>query len=387
MRRPPARRMAGDPRVRGLNLRLSPSPARIRSTIASVVDQPEELRALRLVHKALADVNRLRIVQRLAQGEATVTELIDARRASASRSSRGTSAASARRASSRPGGRPRDGPRLLPDAFEAFARREREILGLRPVTARRAPRPAGAPPRERLPRLARDPLRVRERGRDAGRARARRLGLTPERAHAHRLRHRHASPRSPPPPRPGCSPGSSSSCSASSTCSTARSRGRPARAAELGAFLDSVFDRWGEGIVYVGIAVGRARRSGCPAAAILAGAAMVAAFMVSYTRAKSESLGFTPGTGMAAVGLAPREVRLVILTVGLIAAGLLAGRPADMDTPALRPIRSRPLRCSRTGPHRDPRHHHHHPAHPPRRPPVTHDTQNQARSHRRWSST
>ena len=54
-----------------------PSPARIRSTFASIVDQPEELRALRSFHKALADVNRLRIVQRLAEGQATVTELIE----------------------------------------------------------------------------------------------------------------------------------------------------------------------------------------------------------------------------------------------------------------------------------------------------------------------
>jgi len=53
-----------------------PTPARIRSTIASLVDQPEELRALRAFHKALADVNRLRIVQRLAEGEATVSDLI-----------------------------------------------------------------------------------------------------------------------------------------------------------------------------------------------------------------------------------------------------------------------------------------------------------------------
>ena len=45
--------------------------------------------------------------------------------------------------------------------------------------------------------------------------------------------------------------------------------------------------------------------------------------MVSYTRAKSESLGFTPGTGMANVGLAPREVRLVIATIGLLVAGVL----------------------------------------------------------------
>ncbi|HEX8940116.1 MAG TPA: metalloregulator ArsR/SmtB family transcription factor [Candidatus Limnocylindrales bacterium] len=54
-----------------------PSPARIRTTIAAVVDQPEELRALRVFHKALADVNRLRMVQRLAAGPATVTDLIE----------------------------------------------------------------------------------------------------------------------------------------------------------------------------------------------------------------------------------------------------------------------------------------------------------------------
>jgi hypothetical protein len=36
---------------------------------------------------------------------------------------------------------------------------------------------------------------------------------------------------------------------------------------------------------------------------------------------------------MAAVGLAPREVRTVILTVGLVLAGILPGFPVDMDTP------------------------------------------------------
>jgi len=56
---------------------VSPSPARIRSTLASVVDQPDDLRELRRFHKVLADVNRLRIVRRLADGPATVTELIE----------------------------------------------------------------------------------------------------------------------------------------------------------------------------------------------------------------------------------------------------------------------------------------------------------------------
>ena len=56
---------------------MSPTAARIRSTIASIVDQPEDLRQLRTFHKALADVNRLRIVQRLAAGPISVSELIE----------------------------------------------------------------------------------------------------------------------------------------------------------------------------------------------------------------------------------------------------------------------------------------------------------------------
>jgi DNA-binding transcriptional ArsR family regulator len=56
---------------------LSPSRARIRSTLATIIDKPEELRELRIVHKALADINRLRIVRRLAGGEASVTDLIE----------------------------------------------------------------------------------------------------------------------------------------------------------------------------------------------------------------------------------------------------------------------------------------------------------------------
>jgi CDP-diacylglycerol--glycerol-3-phosphate 3-phosphatidyltransferase len=96
------------------------------------------------------------------------------------------------------------------------------------------------------------------------------------------------------------------------------------KASRLGAFMDSVFDRWGEGIIYVGIAVGCVE-AGFDPGAILTVTAVVSAFMVSYARAKSEGLGFTPGTGMANVGLAPREVRIVILTVGLILAGIMGG--------------------------------------------------------------
>ncbi len=106
----------------------------------------------------------------------------------------------------------------------------------------------------------------------------------------------------------------------------ARATGRVSKA---GAFLDSTFDRWGEGVVYLGITWG-AMELGLTRPVILAAAAMTSAFMVSYTRARAESLGFAPGKGMANVGLAPREVRLVILTLGLVIAGVLTGaQPTD----------------------------------------------------------
>lgn len=99
----------------------------------------------------------------------------------------------------------------------------------------------------------------------------------------------------------------------------ARATGRVSR---LGAFMDSVFDRAGEALVYVGLIAGL-HAAGWPDAPIYAGAAMAGAFMVSYARAKAEGLGFSPGTGMAAVGVMPREVRLVILTAGLVLGGLV----------------------------------------------------------------
>jgi CDP-diacylglycerol--glycerol-3-phosphate 3-phosphatidyltransferase len=104
----------------------------------------------------------------------------------------------------------------------------------------------------------------------------------------------------------------------------ARATGKVSR---FGAFLDSTLDRAGESIVYVGIAAGSLAAGFAPGA-VLAATAMGAAFMVSYTRAKSESLGFTPGSGMANIGLAPREVRIAILAIGLIVVGF--GRPLEV---------------------------------------------------------
>ncbi len=109
----------------------------------------------------------------------------------------------------------------------------------------------------------------------------------------------------------------------------ARATGRVSR---LGAFMDSVFDRVGEALVYVGIVWGTLDL-GLWRPVVLAAAAMAAAFMVSYTRAKAEGLGFSSGTGMASVGLAPREVRTVILTLGLVLAGVLPGSPENTTGP------------------------------------------------------
>jgi ArsR family transcriptional regulator len=120
------------------SLPLSPSPARIRSTIASVVDQPDDLRAVRLIHKTLADVNRLRIVRRLAQGEATVTELIDHIGLSQPLVSwhlgklRLAGLVETRRA-----GR-ETVSRLLPEAWDRFATYERRVLGLESDASRRS---------------------------------------------------------------------------------------------------------------------------------------------------------------------------------------------------------------------------------------------------------
>ena len=111
------------------------------------------------------------------------------------------------------------------------------------------------------------------------------------------------------------------------------------QASKLGAFLDSTFDRAGEAIVYIGIAAGLLIGHASTLGALAAMAALGAAFLVSYTRAKSESLGFTPGSGMANVGLAPREVRIVILALGLLAAGLIPSTAVVcVGAPCLQPL-------------------------------------------------
>jgi CDP-diacylglycerol--glycerol-3-phosphate 3-phosphatidyltransferase len=101
----------------------------------------------------------------------------------------------------------------------------------------------------------------------------------------------------------------------------ARATGRTSR---FGALMDSSFDRWGEAVVYGGIATGMAS-AGIVTGTALAALATGSSFLVSYVRARAEGLGFSAGTGMAAVGLAPREIRLVVVTVGLFLVEPLGG--------------------------------------------------------------
>jgi phosphatidylglycerophosphate synthase len=93
-----------------------------------------------------------------------------------------------------------------------------------------------------------------------------------------------------------------------------------------------VFDRAGEIIVYTGIVAGLLGL-GAFDLALLATATMGSAVMVSYTRSKAEGLGFTAATGMAAIGVMPREVRLVILSVGLIVAGAVGMYACECGAP------------------------------------------------------
>lgn len=115
---------------------MSPSPARIRSTLAAAVDQPDDLRELRRFHKVLSDVNRLRIVRRLAGGPATVTELIHHVGLSQPLVSwhlgklREVGLVAARR-----NGR-EIVHTLVPEVFALFASQEARVLGLDPADAR-----------------------------------------------------------------------------------------------------------------------------------------------------------------------------------------------------------------------------------------------------------
>ena len=88
------------------------------------------------------------------------------------------------------------------------------------------------------------------------------------------------------------------------------------QASRFGAFLDSTLDRTGEGLVLAGVAYGCAS-AGFTIGAGLAAAAVALASVVTYARAKAEAIGLSGD-----IGIAPRPERLVLLSAGLILAGI-----------------------------------------------------------------
>lgn len=97
--------------------------------------------------------------------------------------------------------------------------------------------------------------------------------------------------------------------------------GQLARAAgggtTFGAFLDSTLDRVSDAVLAAAIAWLGATR-GDPLLFWVAIVALISSFLVSYVRAKAESMGLK-----ANVGLAPREARLTILLIGIGVWGVL----------------------------------------------------------------
>lgn len=79
----------------------------------------------------------------------------------------------------------------------------------------------------------------------------------------------------------------------------------------FGAFLDSTLDRVSDAALACGAAA-LAASNGDPILLWSALIGLVASFLVSYIRAKAESMGAT-----AAVGLMPREARLMVLLIGV----------------------------------------------------------------------
>jgi CDP-diacylglycerol--glycerol-3-phosphate 3-phosphatidyltransferase len=81
---------------------------------------------------------------------------------------------------------------------------------------------------------------------------------------------------------------------------------------QFGAFLDSTLDRASEGIVLTAVAF-QFSDEGKDIAVAATVLAVLSSVMVSYTRARAEALGIKGD-----VGIAPRAIRVVILSVGLL---------------------------------------------------------------------
>src|ERR1700730_849935 len=99
----------------------------------------------------------------------------------------------------------------------------------------------------------------------------------------------------------------------------ARSSGR---AYAYGAFLDSTLDRYSEGAIYMGLAAYFSTMGGpLQRWLILATlAALAGSMLVSYVRARAQSLGFVCDSGLFA-----RPERVVVTVIGLVFAGVWGG--------------------------------------------------------------
>ncbi len=97
----------------------------------------------------------------------------------------------------------------------------------------------------------------------------------------------------------------------------ARSSGR---SYAYGAFLDSTLDRYSEGAMYLGL-IAYFVNAGGPNVrwlVVATAAALAGSFLVSYVRARAQSLGFTCETGLFA-----RPERIVVTVIGLIFGGMI----------------------------------------------------------------
>jgi CDP-diacylglycerol--glycerol-3-phosphate 3-phosphatidyltransferase len=85
-----------------------------------------------------------------------------------------------------------------------------------------------------------------------------------------------------------------------------------------GAFLDSTLDRYSEGVVYLGLAAYFVSTDGPLQRWLVVAtvAALAGSFLVSYVRARAQSLGFTCKSG-----LFQRPERVVVTVIGLLIGG------------------------------------------------------------------
>lgn len=87
---------------------------------------------------------------------------------------------------------------------------------------------------------------------------------------------------------------------------------------KFGAFLDSVFDRFSDGLPMVGLLF-YFGKTGALEHVLLCGFVMIGVFLVPYTRARAETLIF-----QCQVGLMERAERIGVLSLGLLSQGFFA---------------------------------------------------------------